>query len=445
MKREQRSDSVLNGLSLMGICLWYSVPLISALSGLRVLLVLVVIWVMSARPNVLARSILSIKWFVVWFAYLCFLLLAGVWSYGLISPQGFFQGVAMFALGSILIAYYELHSNDRLIERACWVSLIGWTVGSVISLAGLREYPLASRYLAGYDDGSGIDYAALGIGGFGFAYGSILVVVVCVRLVRALRGRRVLVLLLILALATVVGYVVASQYATALIALVLVGGLAGLGSRSRRVLVAEVLVVVLTALVLSAPLGRFLARQAVSLPETMVIREKLLDFSQGLLGSGFGDQSANRMGLYARSFEEFLGSPLLGQSLSLSGGSLGGHSAWADLLGAYGLIGALPLFVFLVTQGRQRVRRVGGASFGSAILLAYIYVGALGLLNPVIYLPELGFALFFILPAAASIVSRHECAGDWESDGARITYSPRDNQMRSHRGLLFCEWGIARA
>ena len=202
-------------------------------------------------------------------------------------------------------------------------------------------------------------------------------------------------------MAAIVAFVIASQYATALLLLGLAGGVALVAPRSRRALLATLATAALTAFLLIGHVGGLLTRLAESLPEAAVARDKILDVARGFGGGGFGDQSAYRMELYARSFKEFIKSPVFGQTTSLLPGDLGGHSAWVDLLGAFGVVGSLPLLFFLLRQAWRRVHRSGQSLFGSTLIIAYLYVIVLGFINPVIYLSQIGFALFFIVPAAS--------------------------------------------
>ncbi len=407
MRNRPASDNLLNALSLIGICLWISVPLISGMTGLKTLALLVLSWVLTAKPRLLASALVGNFWFVAWYAYMLILLLLKVWGYGRMSPLGFFPGVLIWGLSAIVLRYYELNSNRMLLSRACAASLIGWAVGAAVSAVQLQRYPLASRILATAQQ-SEIDYSALGIGGFGFVYGSIIIVVALVYLARRPPLSKVsLRVLLVLGLIAIGISVIASQYATALLFLIVTLSFSCLAPSSKKGLALASVLLLGTVPLLMGRLGTILTRIAGWLPDGSVATEKLLDVAPGVDGLGFGPQASVRRDLYAQSVDLFLRSPLFGQTTAALPGELGAHSAWADLLAAFGFVGALPFALFLLIHARQRLRSAEEPLFANMLIIVYVYVFVLGFLNPLIYLPQIGFALCFVMPAAAYTSSAH--------------------------------------
>lgn len=74
------------------------------------------------------------------------------------------------------------------------------------------------------------------------------------------------------------------------------------------------------------------------------VYDRLIEIRQSVMGDAEGDL-AGRLTLYESSFGEFVGSILLG-----SKGEVGGHSALLDRLASLGIVGFIPLVVFVWVQ-----------------------------------------------------------------------------------------------
>lgn len=414
-----RSDSRLNALALYAVCAWFSVPSVSAALGLTGCLMVLALWAVTTRYSVLLAAIVHCFSFVYWWAYMLLLMGLGVWWYGDIQASYFLASTALFGVGAIILRYYQLNRNGALLIRASVVTLFGWLGGATVSILWLQTYPMASRELA-TGRPSEVDYAALGVGGFGYVYATVLVLNAFVYLVRThvYSGLVRSALGSLLGACVVFTLIVSAEYATALISasLLLVVGL--VLPRSRRGRWAGVLMMALAILLGFPRVGVWISSLGRSLSEDSIVAGKFLDLGAALTG-GDGGQTSNRLELYSVSMNAFFDSPFVGQSSTSSPVDLGWHSAWLDLLGAFGLVGAIPLFLFIAHQCITQLRETGSSIARGMITLAYFYIFALGFVNPVIYLPHIGFVLFFLTGAVS-----HLAPLDEGSSGSSALSSP---------------------
>jgi hypothetical protein len=398
--------SPLNVLAVLLISVWMMLPVFSSLVGFGPLLLLVLVWALSSDIETLSRAVGDNAWLLVWLGFLVILLATNSWDYGGVSFVFFLESTVFFSLGAIFFRYYERRHNYGVLALACAVSLSAFSLGAVLSSIQLWSHPLASRILAtAAPDKS---YIALGVGGFGHVYAAVVVVASLGWFGLRIRRRRPLIAVAALAMIAAVSvFVVMSQYTMALLFTTLMLGLLLVRTRSGRTLFIVGAVALVLLILYGRQFGELLVALASLLPDTYASQTRVLDLSQLFLNGQASDLSEDRLTLYGRSLTAFFNSPVFGLVTRPSALSVGGHSGWLDLLGAFGLAGAAPFGLFLRRSFRQQaeaVKNIEGARV--VLMLAWAYAFLFGIVNPIAYVKELGYVLLFVLPSVPFLYLR---------------------------------------
>lgn len=133
-----------------------------------------------------------------------------------------------------------------------------------------------------------------------------------------------------------------------------------------------------------------------------ILEEKFKDLASTFIYSSIGGQTGTRMDLYTSSLNVFLENSFFGiygpfgdQNASL----VGGHSGWFDLLAYYGLFTSIPLFIAFYCNFKVQFSFLKKSKFHVYIAILYFLIFLFGLINPILYVYEIGFVLFCIIPA----------------------------------------------
>ena len=132
-----------------------------------------------------------------------------------------------------------------------------------------------------------------------------------------------------------------------------------------------------------------------------VIGEKFTDLAEVFLNNELGGQTGTRIKLYSISFRAFLNNPFFGiyGPFGNINDRIGWHSGWLDLMGLYGLFSSLPMFVGILTNFKKQLLFFSEHPYYKFLLVTQLMFMIFGLINPLTYVYQIGFALFFITPA----------------------------------------------
>lgn len=168
------------------------------------------------------------------------------------------------------------------------------------------------------------------------------------------------------------------------------------GNISRLLLITLPFLIILNNEIIESILS-FLSDQTVGLP----FHKKIEDFRYALV-SDSEDASAlgNRNTLYAISIDAFFYSPLIGDSSSY----IGRHSFLLDVLGSIGILGFVPMMVYLISITKEIYYRLPDdvrAYYVIGVLLFFIQAGL-----KTVFGVEFFFIPFFVLPCLAQYFSK---------------------------------------
>jgi hypothetical protein len=277
-----------------------------------------------------------------------------------------------------------------------------YLIGSIQTYYGLKEFPLASRMLATTNDTMQQVYMSIGIGGFGFVYSLVFVVIISLYLIKSKYLKKVYKILFMLAVICFVLSIIEASYAIALI-LLSVGILLAISIKGKKSLIIGLLIaLVFILLIPKAFIGDFLLNVAQLFESNDTLNTKFLDLGQTILGDSMASQTENRGHLYLTSLKTFIENPLFGIYGPLGdqlNGDIGGHSGWLDFMAMYGIFGALPLFLGVLLNFKKQLLFYSGNPYYIFILISQMLFICFGFINPVIYIYQIGFVLFVIVPS----------------------------------------------
>lgn len=396
-----------NSILLYLLCIWYTTPWVAYASSSQVAVALAILWATTADWSALGKVIARNLWLGVWAAYLLILAIFGAWQYGQMELAIFALGVTLFVLPALLTDYYRCIDSRSTVRAALLVSVAGYLVGYAMSVNGLSQNPLASRLLATTDIDR-FEFTAIGIGGFGYVMAAGFVTIASLHLILRRRAlKRLARLLILLTLPAGIIFMVISQYTIAPILAILAATLLLLGNapRALRFLLATVFMVVTFSA--AGLLANAIDALASLLSMDWYSTHRLRELAGAMQGFGVGSETdlAIRRDLADRSLRALTEAPWFGRTLDPTTTTIGGHNGWLDLLATYGIIGTIPLLAFLFSYARRRLADAAKEDWKALFWATALLFTAFGVVNPFVYVYDLGFAALFFVPAAGMTVA----------------------------------------
>lgn len=395
--------SKTNMAILLSIIVFYCLPWLGQLSGYRVPLLLMALWAASAKPSLLWRAIARNGWFVFLTIPYTLLMLATGWRFGEMELGPFLVGFLLFGAPAVLCEYTLLLRQRSVLLLGTGAAFATLSAGYLWSVIVLRQNPLSSRAIStGLDSAASV--GAMGVGDFGLATATPLVALAALY---AGLNRELPIwhrTLAVTCLGLGAAFVVMSQFTIALV--VLLATVVSYVAWRVTVKVSRIVAVAVVAglvWVVVARLGTIADELVRLLPLDWATSERLStlgDFGEIGLGQSGYDLST-RIELIRLSWDAFLGAPIFGQSAQGVPMQIGGHSGWLDVLAQLGLIGGVSLFLFLGVYVSRRLREYQLGDSRTVLLFALAALLFQGLVNPAVYIPEVGFAFLFLVPAVA--------------------------------------------
>jgi len=289
-------------------------------------------------------------------------------------------------------------------------SLIAFTIGSVQTYMGLELNPLASRILAtsvSHFEEEKVKLNQMGVGGFGYIYASGFLFLTLLYFVPKYRFKlRKIIKGIILVSLTAISFMILKASYTTVILIILSGILLVTVVRNKRMLVLTLVVIfVLILLIPQSSLGENILLFSKLFSGNSIVFEKLNDLGTSLLYNITTSQTNNRINLYMQSANTFFNQPLFGiyGPFGNINSSVGGHSGWLDLLAFYGLFTGVPLVAILYTNFKKHLRVYREDRYYGYLVVIYFLFVVLGFINPVLYVYEIGFVLFMVVPSVPMI------------------------------------------
>lgn len=399
----------LNQIACIMMCMWIAIPYFRIRAGVAFLLLMFGVWLITTDLKWFTRKLtLDLVLIIIFFITFIPYILSGSLQYGAAGPKMILVNFPIFFVGIFINHYYMYYKkNYKVLGKIAFFFLLFFTIGSLQTYLGLLQYPMASRELAGAladNPELGNRYSLLGIGGFGHIYSASFLLVATSFLLKSNHHlytikSRIFVLVSVIPIFLML---LQASYATSLIILFL-GLLSVLIVRNKfGLIILNTSAVLFFLLIPKTTWYKFFIGIADVFSWNNILNEKFLDLANSFLYGPGNGQTGDRIELYSTSFETFLSNPLFGIYGPLGNsntGLLGDHSGWLDLLGYYGLFTVIPLALAVYVNYKKHLRFYQATSYYGFVIVIYLLILVLGIVNPIVYVYEIGFILFFIVPA----------------------------------------------
>ena len=402
----KKIESKLNQLFVILICLWIAIPFFRIRAGVIFFILMFFAWLMTTDLKWLTKKLyLNLVFVLIFFVTFIPYIIVGDLQYGEAGAKVILISFPLFFIGLFINHYYMFYKKDyKTLGKIAFYFLVFFTLGSLQTYFGLLKYPMASRQLAtGVSEFSEI-YNLMGIGGFGFIYsGTFLLLSISYTYLR----RRSLLsikyqILIIFSIVVIFLMLLRASYATSLI-ITFCGLLLILFVRNKLTLMITLLLTVIVVTFISQSLiAEFFLIIANFFSENRILNEKFIDLASTFSYSSLDGQTGTRVDLYISSLKVFLENPLFGTYGPLgnqNASSVGAHSGWLDLLAYYGLFTSIPLFIAFYYNFKIHFSLLKKFKFNVYLAILYFLIFVFGLINPILYVYEIGFVLFCIIPA----------------------------------------------
>jgi len=408
VNKDSNINNKLNQIAVILICMWIAIPILRVKLGVIFLFFLFIVWLITTDLKWLTQKLSwDLIFIIIFFITFVPYLVSGNLQYGLIGSKGILVNFPIFFVGIFINHYYMYYKEDyKTLGKIALFSLFFYTIGSLQTYFGLLKYPLAARELAGaIDNNPGLTqlYSELGIGGFGHIYSATFLLIVA--LFPILRARLFPVknkIIIFISAISILLMLLRASYATSLMILFF-GLILILVVKNRFTFIFLIIMsTILCLLIPQTAIGDFLLSIANLFKDNNILNQKFVDLAQFILNNSTEGQTGTRINLYLSSLQTFLSNPLFGiygPFGNSTNAKVGGHSGWFDLLAYYGLFTAIPLFLTLFYNYRKHRQFYKRTQFSSFVITIYLLFIIFGFINPILYVYEIGFVLFCVVPA----------------------------------------------
>ena len=384
----------INYLLTLAIVIWYTVPIVQARGGMLPVAALLVLWFLTSDINKAFRCMSSILPCLVMLLVLSIWLLYGTKFYGGIDTVYFAVSVLLMFIPGILFWYHVDDLTPLKRNILIFVFFAGLLYGAINTYIVLEEYPIASRLMA---TSEGDIYSEMGAGGFGFAYSVMLAFPFLIEVFKSNKNK-ILKLLYLFMIVFFIMTIIKCEYTTCLLLLIFGVAIYFL-YRSNKLIGMILLVVAVMFFSMGEQLGEMILDLADLLSDTEVISVRLKDLANAILNEDMNTLESSRYDLYMTSVDGFLSNPFVGTGFA-DDIITGGHSTILDTLSLYGIFGLIAV-VLPFAKGIKKTRNTisNNATYKTVTLTFWV----LTILNPTVYIYQLGVIIFFMVPIGLNI------------------------------------------
>lgn len=396
----------INLLACLMVCMWFTLPFFRVRVGVSSLIIIFGIWLITTDLKWLTRK-WSLDLIFVGFFFLTFIpyFLTGNIQYGMAGPKIIQVHFPLFFIGIFINHYYLYYKKDYgILSKIALMTLVFFAIGSIQTYVGLTIFPMASRVLAtgiGNYESEKLIFNRMGVGGFGYIYASTFIFLsVVYLLIKSKRFGKTKRITVIITFVSLLLMILEASYAIAII-IIFSGGLLVLTVKSKKMLAILMLSLGVIFLLISPTfIGEFFLNIANIFSDKYIINEKFTDLGMSFLQNSNSSQTNTRLQLYSISLNAFIRHPFFGiyGPMGNPNDSIGAHSGWLDILGLYGLFSGIPLFYIFYYNFKKHFRFYRKDKYYGYLVVIYFLFFVFGAINPVLYVYEVGFIMFMIVP-----------------------------------------------
>ena len=244
--------------------------------------------------------------------------------------------LSMLFITPVILGYYFMYYREESAPFYAKVIIAAIIITAITTIIGVIQFPFAARVLAtisASDDPENLKYSWHNIGGYNFIYTAVLLYPLLILACKLKKISRIVFLSLVI---TLFAMVIISEYATALILIILTSVLYFAGKKLNTGQLLILGIIVLALIFLFRPIFENALLWLANSLGSEVLSERLTALAGGY--EGLENSESNRIELYRMSLNGFIQSPVFGKILGAYTSS-GGHSFILDTLADYGIIG----------------------------------------------------------------------------------------------------------
>jgi hypothetical protein len=301
----------------------------------------------------------------------------------------------------LFISWYMLQIKDIKFNKLLTIIIISlFTVNFLLTFKALIDDPLLSRHIAaGLADEE--DYLK-GVAGFDITH-SVVLLVPCIMFLIAQSSRLKRILFIAFFIAAII-YIYMCAYTIAILAVLLIVSMyLFISSNSITKILLVFLVCIICVLAIDRTIILDIINALIDKVEIDPVQTRLRVFVYLLFHGDTSSDSLARLGLYMRSLDGFIESPLLGIYVLDSKYQLSGHSTALDILGGCGLFGFVPFCIYMYYSYKYSLQYVKHDMYRKCISSTYIAFIFIATLNPQLTSPNVLLTLLVINPIICSI------------------------------------------
>lgn len=288
--------------------------------------------------------------------------------------------------------------------------LLGFTFTFIYSIIKLVENPMLSRMAATGRDYVETEDTLSAVGGFDTVYGSLLIFIVLVYIWQFVNGKKGK-MLLSLAIASCVIFIIMATYAIAMVLLVITLAII-LFHRSKWGAILVIIALLLTV-IFHESIGDYIMQLSQTIDYSSIFKEKMHQIGHilrygELVGTLSGDKG--RLASMSWSFEAFAKYPVFG-AFSYRSIRIGSHSEIIDTLGRFGITGFLSLGMFFILLFRDISSGITTKSGKKMLFTSITIYLSIALLDPALYTQQL-LPIFLLIPFAENYTSSQRAIDD---------------------------------
>jgi hypothetical protein len=351
----------------------------------------VVLTLFVYRPNIFVHLIFSKKYFLV----SIFIIITSIQYIFSDNMYSFLTYVRYYIIifSTMFISDFLLKVNSTKMLKVLFYGLIlGIDFISFNLLIKLNEDPMLARRLAAAEVSD--ELAALGVGGgYEIVYAIALLIPFLIFLLKKnVFSRKISKVFIISSLILLFITVIKANYGMAFLFTAM--GSASMLFFTKRTkkyfytkLFAIIFILSIILIFRESLIIRLFDLILLFIDESSVLYLRINDFKDLLLYAKYSDNTEARFYFYKVSITTFMNNPLLGNLIYVLENNInpkaffGNHSEWFDMLAKYGILGIIPMFMFLYNQVKHVYNTYNKLGCGIESVVPYIIYFMIGWLN----------------------------------------------------------------
>ncbi|MEK4201683.1 O-antigen ligase family protein [Cytobacillus sp. FSL K6-0265] len=407
-KKNNKLITQLNLIFCLYICAWIIVPVFRSMTNQGVFQLLfflvVVMWFLTSL-------LLSRKWFynllgisLIGSVYIITMLLYYLFGYGDMKITQLVPTILLFVFVYMGYFYFSQGSSTSVNIIIKFIAFCFIITAATTAYNLLIDINVSRLITSASTSTEVIRYLeSRNVAGFDFIYGTILLIpILLMGLKQSFKTKLFLPLLIIVTAA--ISVLALSNFTTAYLFLIIAIFLAFFTSYKNIYLVfitVASIMGILFPILLTTLIG--ILEYIRDITPSIMTQDKLMSVIGILEGNSDIESASIRTLLMETSINGFLSNPFIGFGAYYHDHNMiGNHSQFIDDLGRYGIIGSLPIFIFMFYSLMIIKRRLQGTKVRNSFIFCSLLFLLLGFLNP-IQSYGIIFAIFLVLP----LISRY--------------------------------------